>query len=168
MSLSRNLKKLFEPRPGPARSVELPLLLADEDEWRGHLGALRLTLAEGSGRVRAEASLGAAARQAAELAVAAVLGRALPRWDVTLDVRVPEGLPAHIIDGDSLGLPVAVACRAAWRVMWGACKNTCPSEVALRRKVEACAGQCPTGRVPPSGSCSRGLQLNNASTKVDD
>ena len=113
MSLSRYLKNLFEPRPGPARSVELPLLLADEDEWRGHLGALRLTLAEGSGRVRAEATLGAAARQAAEIAVAAVLGRALPRWDVTLDVRAPEGLPAHIIDGDSLGLPVAVACRAA-------------------------------------------------------
>lgn len=139
MNPSRDLKELFEPRPTPARTVELPLLLADEDEWRGHLGALRLTLAEGSGRVRAGATLGAAARQAAELAVAAVLGQALPRWDVTLDVRAPEGLPAHIIDGDSLGLPVAVACRAAWR------RLAAPQGLGFTGRVD------PGGRVLPVG-----------------
>ena len=115
MRTSQDPKKVSPPRSDSAKTLELPLLLADEDEWRGHVGALQLTLLPGTGRVTVHVALGAAARQAVEIAVAAVLGRELARWDVTLALRAPDGLPAHVIDGDSLGLPVAVACRAAWR-----------------------------------------------------
>lgn len=148
--------------------MELPLLLVVEDEWRGHPGALRLTLADGGGRVRAEATLGAAARQAAELAVAAVLGRALPRWDVTLDVRAPEGLPAHIIDGDSLGLLVAVACRAAGQGLGVPARTPALARGLSGGGLRPALASDTHGRVPTSCSDSSGLQLNTASTMVSD
>lgn len=139
MAIARLLKNLVEPQADSARTVELPLLLADEDEWRGHVGALMLTLARGSGRVRLPPSLGPSARQAAEIAISAVLGQTLRQWDATLELRAPEGLPAHLIDGDSLGLPVAVACRAAWRGLEP------PARTGFTGRVD------PTGRVLPVG-----------------
>lgn len=113
--MGRSFDRRFLARLAPTavRVAVVPVLLADEDEWQGHVASLSLELRPGSGRLVGEGPLGPAARQACEIAITAVLGSALSRWDAAWTLKLPTSLPTHVVDGDSLGLPVAVATRAA-------------------------------------------------------
>lgn len=95
------------------KSARAQVALYDELARVGHIGWIELELRPGAGRVVGPARLDAAARLAAEVAIRAALGRRWDRWDATWSVQLTANLPVQKIKGDSLGLAVAVAARAA-------------------------------------------------------
>lgn len=132
-----------------AAALEMPLLLADEDEWVGHVGTLSLAMRPGVGLLEADAVFGDSARQALEIAAAAALGRERARVDLCFRVRLPPGLPTHVIDGDSVGLVAATLCAAAAR------GEAPPQQIGLTGRVDL------QGRTGPAG----GLRLKAKAAK---
>lgn len=112
-ALFQALRTLPE-HPGPERQergANVSGMLYGED-GQGHLVELHVDLVPGAGEVWSPQTMAPETRRAAEIAVAVGLGAEQRRWALRWQVLGAQSADIHIY-GSSIGLPLAVAARAA-------------------------------------------------------